>query len=417
MKAAVLAVALAACQYEGQFPCTQSEQCRIGDSAGTCEQAGWCSVHDDVCDSGRRFDVTAGDNLAGTCVPGPAGCVGWTSHLFKPCGLSPPSGNLTLDALYGYDTTTGTLTDLVTMAKIPQPSTVVDGVRYLSVQDVTLSAAAVLRVTGDKPLVIAAWGSMSIVGTIDAGSHANVSGAGADPTDLCGPAASGNGSDVTSSSLGGGGGGGGFQGAGGAGGISGTAGKAVTEPPTIRGGCPGGRSGKAGTTAVSPATAATSAPGGHGGGGLVLSARLALTIDGVINVGGEGGDGSPMGAGCGGGGGGSGGMLVLEGSPVELHGTAQAAGGGGGGVALRSGAGGKGKDATVTGAAGAAGGTNCTTTGGAGSTPTSLAGSGGGSGLCGGAGGGGGSGWILVVTDNFDQVGAMVSPAPSIYPI
>jgi hypothetical protein len=410
MRAAILAIALAACRYEGEFPCTQNAQCRAGSAELTCEQAGWCSVTDDECESGRRFDDTAGDGLAGTCVPGPDNCTTWTPHFFSACKLPPPSGNLSISGMFVFDTTTGTLTEQITATAVPQPSIVVDGIRYLSVQDVTIVANATLRVIGDKPLVIAAWGSMNIGGLIDAGSHNGAGGAGFNPAGCT----AGEGSDATTMAAGGGGGGGAFQGNGGKGGGGAAGGAGSLVPPqTLRGGCSGGRSGKAGLGAMDPATSDTSATGGRGGGALALSSRLSITIDGAVGVGGEGGNGSPAGAGCGGAGGGAGGMLVLDAPTVALHGTANAAGGGGGGVAAKTGQGMKGRDATVSGAAGGTPGTNCTGTGGAGSTVAMPNGTDGGTGTCGGAGGGGGSGWIIVFADIFDTVGAFMSPTPS----
>ncbi|HUS32648.1 MAG TPA: hypothetical protein VMZ53_29305 [Kofleriaceae bacterium] len=413
MRAAVLAVALLACKYDGEFPCTQTDECRTADNAGNCEQAGWCSLHDDTCDSGRRFDETAGDGLAKKCVAGPQGCEDWHPHFFKPCGLPAPSGNLTFNGYYKYDTTDGTLTDLVTMATIPQPSVVIDGVRFLSVQDVTASSASSIALVGNKPLVIAAWGSMVINGLIDASSQGDA-GPGANPNGGCNAPTLG--ADATATTPGGGGGGAALQGNGGNGGGGAAGATKESMPMTIRGGCRGGNSGAAGPGAVSPATADTHARGGMGGGALVLSSRLSLTIDGSVTAGGEGGGGSPMGAGCGGAGGGAGGMIVLEGSAIELHGTVFATGGGGGGVATKSGQGMKGRDGSLTGAAGGAAPTGCTGAGGAGSTAATLDGGNGGTGACGGAGGGGGSGWILVFTQSLDMVGAMTAPMPSTNP-
>lgn len=415
MRAAVLAVALAACKYEGEFPCTQTEECRTADNAGNCEREGWCSVHDDTCDSGRRFDETAGDGLARQCVAGPEGCEAWMPHYFRPCGLPPPSGNLSLNGFYLFNTTEGTLTELATMTTIPQPSTVIDGVRYLSVQDVTMTSASQLRLVGQLPIVIAAWGSMMINGTIDAGSHSGGGGGGNgpghDPTE-CASNRPGDGMDA-SDVGGGGGGGGGALGKGGDGGLGAKGGaKVVAVPQTIRGGCTGGRSGNAGAQAVAPAMADTNASGGKGGGALVLSARLSMTIDGDIASSGEGGAGSPMGARCGGGGGGSGGLIAIESPTVSVHGTVVAAGGGGGGVAPTTAAGQKGRDGALLGAAGGIPVTGCSGTGGAGSTSPSDDGGQGGTGTCGGAGGGGAAGWVLVFAQNFDQVGAMFVPAP-----
>jgi hypothetical protein len=409
MRAAILVIALTACRYDGQFACLQNEECRMDDTPGTCEKAGWCSLIDNDCDSGRRFDETAGDGLAGTCVPGPTGCETWPARFLRPCGLPPPSGNLSLDGLFFYNTTDGTLTDALNMP-IVQPSEVIDGVRYISVQDVTISATSQLRIVGDLPIVIAAWGSMMIAGTIDAGGHNGGGGPGFDPKGLC---TAGEGADATLIAAGGGGGGGGFGGSGGMGGGGSAGGTGGAMPQMLRGGCSGGRSGNAGPFATSPASVDSHATPGKGGGALVLGSRLSLTIGGKVSVGGEGGGGSPMGAFCGGGGGGSGGMLVLDSPTVELHGTAIATGGGGGGVASRNAQGLRGSDASYGGAAGAAPGANCTGTGGTGSSPTSANGADGGTGACGGAGGGGGSGWILVFTQNFDSVGSMSAPTPS----
>src|SRR6185503_782750 len=100
-----------------------------------------------------------------------------------------------------------------------------------------MSDVGQLRVVGDLPLVIVAWGSMTIGGSIEASGRNGNGGPGFNPKDVC---TAGEGNDAGSFVLGGGGGGGGFQGAGGKGG-GGAAGMAAnTAPPqTLRGGCNG----------------------------------------------------------------------------------------------------------------------------------------------------------------------------------
>ncbi|MBT8493702.1 MAG: hypothetical protein KJO07_11635 [Deltaproteobacteria bacterium] len=53
------------CTQTRAFPCSDSSQC----SGGVCQPAGFCSAADSTCESGYRFDSSAGDVLAATCVP------------------------------------------------------------------------------------------------------------------------------------------------------------------------------------------------------------------------------------------------------------------------------------------------------------------------------------------------------------
>jgi hypothetical protein len=69
--AGMLALGLAACNGSTTFDCATSSQCRSGALTGVCEPSGFCSFGDSACASGSRYDSSAGDDLAGQCVPVP----------------------------------------------------------------------------------------------------------------------------------------------------------------------------------------------------------------------------------------------------------------------------------------------------------------------------------------------------------
>jgi hypothetical protein len=85
----VCVLMLTACEVASTFPCATDPQCRRGDVTGTCESSGFCSFLDATCDSGARYDQSAGDQLASTCVPPPtvvppADCSsGWFAHTIQ----------------------------------------------------------------------------------------------------------------------------------------------------------------------------------------------------------------------------------------------------------------------------------------------------------------------------------------------
>ncbi len=56
------------CSAGATFACTETAQCRSGAAAGTCQPTGFCSFADPSCDTGQRYDPTAGDRLGGACV-------------------------------------------------------------------------------------------------------------------------------------------------------------------------------------------------------------------------------------------------------------------------------------------------------------------------------------------------------------
>ncbi len=374
----------------------------------------------------------------------PAICAGWHPAHFMPCMIGTPKPPLTITASgspWTYTTTVmgGVLTDKV--ATVLSSNVVVQQsdnsmVAVLNVEGLVVEAGATLYVVGDKPLIIASWGSITITGTIDAGSTTHETSA---TTHIDGPLRTGAGANrvancsgltgsqgATAASTGGSGGGGGaaYHGDGGngttgdtvmvAGGPGGT--RIAQAPMVIRGGCAGGSSGTAGTSAViSPATSATFSAGGGGGGAIELAAMTSLTVStaGIVNAGGAGGGGAPQGSAVGGGGGGSGGYVRLEAPTITLSGVISANGGGGGGSAPYAFQGNQGSNATTASQAAGGpiyGGGNCGLAGAAGSIGGAFDGPDAtGADSCGGGGGGGGAGFIFVATGTLSGA-AMISP-------
>ncbi|MFN0252549.1 MAG: thrombospondin type 3 repeat-containing protein [Kofleriaceae bacterium] len=66
MRVAVVLLALAGCRVSGVFPCETRAQCGDGECV-----VGWCSFTDLSCESGLRFDWTAGGGFADECVATP----------------------------------------------------------------------------------------------------------------------------------------------------------------------------------------------------------------------------------------------------------------------------------------------------------------------------------------------------------
>lgn|GEM_PF-4832002 len=61
-------VLVTGCSAGATFDCSEAAQCRSGAVAGTCQPTGFCSFADPSCETGQRYDPTAGDSLAGACV-------------------------------------------------------------------------------------------------------------------------------------------------------------------------------------------------------------------------------------------------------------------------------------------------------------------------------------------------------------
>ena len=184
------------------------------------------------------------------------------------------------------------------------------GVRMLvlQVRNFNISQSGSLGAVGSRPLIISAYGSVAIGGTL------TVSGALAATSNATPAAASANcinaaGNDADADTLdAGGGGGGGYGGAGGTGGdgnntaASGGGGNAARGNETLVplfGGC----SGKKGGDGVGN----TGGAGGSAGGAIQISASQLLEVDGDVSSAGAGGvDGETGSKSSGGGGGGSG---------------------------------------------------------------------------------------------------------------
>ncbi|MCG8423116.1 MAG: C-type lectin domain-containing protein [Proteobacteria bacterium] len=67
--AGLVLLSLPACLPGAEFSCLDHGDC----PGGRCEQNGYCSAPDPSCESGQRFSDNAADEVAGTCVPCPAG--------------------------------------------------------------------------------------------------------------------------------------------------------------------------------------------------------------------------------------------------------------------------------------------------------------------------------------------------------
>ena len=199
----------------------------------------------------------------------------------------------------------------------------------LTMSGLTVEAGSTLRIRGNKSVILAALGPVTVNGAIDASADGEVDGSG---VMVCPGGLDG----TTANDTGGGGGGGGFgtPGAVGAigedGGDGGAGGSSSGDPALVplHGGCRGG--------AGAPVTGGGSGGNGGGGGGgaiqISATTTLEVTAGGIIAS--SGGGGRPGGLHDGGGGGGSGGAVLLEGASVVIASDAAlTANGGGGGEA------------------------------------------------------------------------------------
>ena len=359
----------------------------------------------------------------------PADCAMWHAHHFNACAIPAPSDGITISGATTFSTDTGSFTGSVTATPAGGGITQSDSTTayLISIQSLAITSTGSLRVIGAAPLVVASWGDIDVMGSIDAGSTAGQAGAGANPAS-CTATKAMVGVNAVSSGGSGGGGGGGFNGMGGNGGIGddpkccagGSGGGMVAKPTVVLGGCAGAISGQAGSGDLLNDPTAIST-GGAGGGALQLTSKTKITIlNGTITSGGEGGGGAPDGSACGGGGGGAGGFLGFDAPMIEFDGATIAAnGGGGGGSAPFANTGAAGEDgqesaAQATGGAlstcseaGMLGGAGAQMNGGSSTNPLES---------CGGAGGGGGVGYILtwgmLMKSNAPVVSPMDQPGP-----
>ena len=314
-----------------------------------------------------------------------------------------PTSPLTLGAAINTTSNTNPCSSTTDWVSTNQPSAC-----FVVATDITVSAA--LQVTGSRPLVLVATGTVKIGALVDVASHI--------VGDKSGPAANDSGcgtgtAPVTDTSGGGGGAGGSFMTSGGAGGkgdtnltAGGVAAAALTTAPTkLRGGCPG-QQGAAG---------GTGGGGGNGGGAIYVLGGTSIDLRaGIINASGSGGLAASTKGG--GGGGGSGGMIVLSAPTISTDSATRlvANGGGGSSGAQGSSVGGEpGTSAPNTAAPGGSPNGGCGNENGGGSgfagTNQAVSGSSVTADQCGGGGGGGGAGYI---TTNVALGSGVFSPAP-----
>jgi len=421
-RALALALLLAACKSpsysNGGLVCGASGDCPRGLHCavdGTC----WRNGEDptpladpDLAMSDPVDLALGGDVDLGSVGPDLAPVCGWSMSPtnFDACAAGVPSGDwIVTNGTYDTDSAGGASGPVGTVVQQSGGPMV----RLLRVGRFNVPPGISLTIQGSMALIIAA-------DTVDVAGNISVF----DGTGGASCSVVVNG--IAGTRCGSGGAGGAFGASGGAGGgcsgVTGPTGPSEIGNATLTplfGGCPGGLGGGAGT-------ATRGFPGGPGG-ALQISARVSLSVTGVINAGGGGGGGGIgtlsgcTGGGCasGGGGGGSGGAILLE-SPMVLVGGHVCANGGAGG--------GGGGNGNTTGAGGGGGATcaDMPSTGGAG-----LSGGGGGQSgghtahppgydavaittLDGGGGGGGSVGRIRIRAANATpiSIGAVVSPPP-----
>jgi len=246
-------------------------------------------------------------------------CLG--SGLFRVCPTTAPSGTQNLTGAFntGSDPRCAS-TQPTGWIAAGQPASC-----FVIAQDINVNAT--VTVTGTRPLVLFALGTITVGGSIEAAGTTTTNGPGA-PSSSCnpfqGPApqnnTNGGGAGAGASFMSKGGDG--ANGNGGSGANGGNAPNAETVDPTLlRAGCAGQLGGNGNG-------ANTRGAGGRGGGAVYLVAGT-INISGSINVSGGGGIGGSADAG-GGGGGGSGGMILLDAATLNANGVLISNGGGGG---------------------------------------------------------------------------------------
>jgi hypothetical protein len=420
----------------GAFTCDEDVQCG---ASGQCEDNHLCSFPDPNCGSGRSYGEASG-SLAGTCVgdePADASMQGDDDAAMIDANVNAPDAECDVDGLdlcsrtpdaaitFGTETLdTGTDARCVDAA---QPGGGPHACLIFATS-ITVPGGTTLTVIGNRPLALAATGTVQVDGTIDAGSTAAGRRGPAADDGGCGGFAANPDNDTGGAA---GGAGGSFAAAGGAGGEGdndnslggdGTASPgqpnaAVGMPGNVRGGCRGQDGGDEGGGGGS------GRGGAHGssGGAVWLLAEVAVNVTGAVGVTGAGGGGGETQSG--GAGAGSGGMIRIAAPVIAISGTLAANGGGGGGGGGRLNgnnvSGGPGGDGPI-GAAGGTGGQGATCCppgtgtevgghGGVGGFAATAAGPGIGT-IVGGGGGAGSVGFIILVGPGTSVTGT-ASPA------
>ena len=410
-------VADAGCTYQPDVgaTCDDTDNCTVGDQctgdagctgtrvtcaprecavpSGACTADGGCLYA--ALDAGLGCGDGGACNVQGACLP---------PFPFVPSNVAindipnPSSGKVTFNCGTTVIDTLATGTPSVTnyctgmpmfgSASITQMGGM--GTVVLAFEDLEVSGGSTLSIVGVRPAIIVSMKDIVVLGAIQVA-------AGAQP--CTGAGAGGNGGGVVYKS---GGGGGGFASPGAVGGsvtsgASGGAGGTINLGTALRGGCPGGLGG------------GSSARASPGGGALQLVARQTITIAGVVDAPGRGGEGG--GFANGGNGGGSGGELLLEAQSVIASSGGLTCNGGGGGEAGTTNGGQAGQLTTSPalggsdGIAGGAGGNGAVVD--AGATPGEGANL-----ITGGGGGGGGLGRIRINVTNACNIGPQVTLSP-----
>jgi hypothetical protein len=292
--------------------------CQSGDCVITgCE--GTHSNCDGQVANGCEFDLT--DMTA----------FGYTPSNFDPAGLSSNACPVTLNCgTSTFNSQTLTYSNWCGQAEpVPVVRTQSSGpdVVIIPLSGLTVASGSTLRLQGDRPVILAVFGDVSIAGTVDASGSGTTPGAGGNWS--CGSSKGGDSTNNDCTSGSSGAGGGGFGTAGGRGGSggggnrgSGGVARGNTDIVPLYGGCLGGQVFHGdGSDPV----------GGGGGGAVQISAAGTLTVSGAVRAnGGVGAEGS-CGNEAGGAGGGSGGAILLEGTAVSTSGATITANGGDGG--------------------------------------------------------------------------------------
>lgn len=303
---------------------------------------------------------------------------------FDPNIVEPAKPNTTLDcgtSTFTYDSANDTamFSGWCSGQTPPTPSVQIAGtdqeVVVLAFGSLNIAQGSRLRLAGDRPIILAVYGSANIAGEIDATGSGSTPGPGGGDVFHCGNGAGEAGSSAVASFARGGGGGGGFGSMGRSGGVgvfSGLAGEGGTTNGNdslipLRGGCSGGNGARPNPQLPTPL-------GGGGGGAVQLSVSDLLEVNGTISASGGGGAGG--GIRSGGGGGGAGGAVLLEAGSLQVGNaafvTANGGGGGEGGSAQGPGVSDPGNDGAKRSAMSASGGSGESNSGGDGGNGGAL---------------------------------------------
>ncbi len=235
------------------------------------------------------------------------------SFVTAPSWSCTTAGTTTINSLTGEVTSTSCTLGAVDVTNNVAQTTGGPPVLVVRLTGLTITNDHVLRLIGDKPVVLLVAGNVVVDGgLVNAGAAGFFPGAGGSRAGECTSLATGLGTGGSTSNWGGGGGG--YGTAGGQGGFSITNGGSAhgsADLMPLRGGCSGG-------------TGAGLAPGA-GGGAFQISASgtISIGVNGVANLS-AGGGGAPLGPDGGGNGGGSGGAILLVSPTLAMLGASGA---------------------------------------------------------------------------------------------